>query len=488
MSTAATHQLQSLARITPLIEQARARSARLGRPILASLTAHLGPAPDYDPGQVIEQPDSFVWQQPQRGLALAAAGHATRLIASGESRFFDIQTQLQRLLDEAVSLQDSGAALRPAPLCFAGFAFDPMQADDVAWFGFPEALAILPRLLIARSGAHLFFTANLMVDAETDPALGHDDLRDELERLLTPSPANVADRSARLLDAGPEARAYWNDSVTALVERISAGDAEKVVLARRVQVESDGPFNPRAALSRLRERYRECTVFALRSGEDACFLGATPEMLVALSGRHVRADCLAGSAARGASDAEDAAIGKALLADDKERREHAIVARSLREALAPLCADVRSPHGPDLRRFANVQHLHTPIEATTDGPRHVLELVQRLHPSAATAGLPREASLGLVRDHEPFSRGWYAGPIGWIDAEGGGEFAVALRSALLRDDVASLYAGCGIVPGSDPDREYAESRLKLNAMLWALNAKSPLPEGEGRVRGERPID
>jgi isochorismate synthase EntC len=120
--------------------------------------------------------------------------------------------------------------------------------------------------------------------------------------------------------------------------------------------------------------------------------------------------------------------------------------------------------------MANVQHLHTPIEAHTDEPRHVLELVELLHPTAATAGLPREAALCLIRDQEPFSRGWYAGPIGWIDAEGGGEFAVALRSGLLREDVATLYAGCGIVQGSQPEREWTESEIKLEAMLWALNA------------------
>ncbi len=469
MSTAII-QMQALGRIAPLVERARDRSSRLGRPVLASLTAHLGPAPDYDPCSVIGQPDAFVWEQPQRGFALAAAGHATRLVAAGESRFEDIRSQLTRLLDEAVTLQDSGAALRPAPFSFAGFAFDPAHRDDVAWFGFPEALAIVPRLLIARSGAHLFFTASLMVDADTNPATALEDLRADAERLLTPAAHDDAEQTSRLLDPGPDARAYWNDSVTGLTSRIAVGDAEKVVLARRVQVENDGPFDVRGVLERLRLRYRECTVFALRAGEDAYFLGATPETLVALSGREVRADCLAGSAARGATDADDAAIGAALLADDKERREHAIVVRSLHESLASVCHDIRQAEAPGLRRFANVQHLHTPIEATTNGRRHILELVQRLHPSAATAGLPREASLGLIRDHEPFSRGWYAGPIGWIDAEGGGEFAVALRSALLRDDVASLYAGCGIVPGSNPDREYAESQLKLQAMLWALKA------------------
>jgi isochorismate synthase len=448
--------------------------------VLASLTAHLGPAPSFDPSAAAALPDAFVWEQPRRGIAYAAAGHAMRITAAGEPRFEAIRGRLTRLLDEAVTLQDSGAALRPAPLSFAGFAFDPTHPDDVAWFGFPEALLVLPRFLIAHSGAHLFFTANLMADGDTDPETALEDLRLDAERLLVAACEEAPAAGARLLDPGPEARAYWDDSVRSLTARIAAGEAEKVVLARRVQVESDGPFDAAPVLRRLRSRFPDCTVFAARGGSDACFLGATPETLVALSGRQVRADCLAGSAARGATDAEDAAIGAALLADDKEGREHAIVARSLRESLTPLCGEVRAPQTPGLRRFANVQHLHTPIEATTAGQRHILELVQRLHPSAATAGLPREASLELVRELEPFSRGWYAGPIGWIDAEGGGEFAVALRSALLREDVASLYAGCGIVPGSDPQREWQESQLKLQAMLWALDAQTvPSSGAEG---------
>ncbi|HEU0072621.1 MAG TPA: isochorismate synthase [Dehalococcoidia bacterium] len=470
MSTA-TSNLEAVSRLAPLVQRARARAQRLGHPVLASLTAHLGPAPDYDPCAIVAQRDAVVWEQPSRGFALAGAGHATRLTASGETRFQDARAQLTRLLDEAVIEQDSGAALRPAPLSFAGFAFDPAHPDDVAWFGFPEAMVVLPRILLARSGAHLFFTVNVMVDPDTDASSSVTDLRNDIERLLTEPTAEATTTATRLLDPGPDAHAYWNDSVAGLTRRIASGGAGKAVLARRVQAESEGGFDLRGVLQRLRHRFADCTVFALRSGDDACFLGATPEMLVSLQDRTVRADCLAGSAARGATGADDAALGVALLADEKERREHAFVSQSLNESLASMCTDIQQPAEPQLRRFANVQHLHTPFEATTNGRRHILDLVERLHPTAATAGLPREASLALIRANEPFSRGWYAGPVGWIDAEGGGEFVVALRSALLRGDVASLYAGCGIVTGSDPEREYTESLLKLQAMLWALDAQ-----------------
>jgi isochorismate synthase len=372
-----------------------------------------------------------------------------------------VREGLARLLAEAVI---EGVS----PLALAGFAFDPQQPKEERWRGFPDGLAVLPRLLLARRNGSCSLTVNALVDAHTNIDTAETALHRELEGAIT-TPAAAADAKTHVCHDS-SAKESWLANVVDLTDRIGAGEADKVVLARRVDLAADTAFSLDAALSRLRQRYPETTVFAVRNG-DACFLGATPETLVRLEGRTVRADCLAGSYRRGTSKTEDRALGKALLADEKERREHAIVARTLCDSLREMCEDLQAPEAPSLRRLTNVQHLHTPIEATTDGPRHVLELVERLHPTPATAGLPRERSLCLIRRHEPFSRGWYAGPIGWLDADGDGEFAVALRSALVRGNTASLYAGCGIVRGSDPAREYDESAIKLEAMLWALNVK-----------------
>ena len=457
-------------RLTPLLESARARSSRLGKPVLASYTGHLGPAAGFDPAALVAQTDAFVWEQPDRGFAMASAGHAVRLSAAGPARFEAVRRDLEGLLEDAVVFQESGAALRAAPVSVGGFAFDPARPDEVAWFGYPDALIVVPRVMFSRAGSHLFLTVSALVEGDTDVPATAGDLATLARRLeaeaRTPAPEATP---AHLLDPGADARDLWSESVIVLTAQIAAGHPDKAVLARRVGVEATEAFDARAVLTRLRERFPECTVFAVRAGES-CFLGATPETLVSLNGDRVRADCLAGSARRGKTDDDDARIGAELLADDKERREHAFVASGITEALAAVASDIHAAAAPGLRRMANVQHLHTPIEARTDEPRHVLELVQLLHPTAATAGLPKDAALCLIREQEPFSRGWYAGPIGWIDAEGGGEFAVALRSGLLRDDVATLYAGCGIVQGSQPEREWAESEIKLEAMLWALNA------------------
>jgi len=256
--------------------------------------------------------------------------------------------------------------------------------------------------------------------------------------------------------------------VAAVVRDVGRGAIEKLVLARRLRARVLGPLDPAAVIRRLRAEYGGCTVFAFSRGES-CFLGATPERLVQLESGVVRADCLAGSTARGANDDEDQALGEALFADQKERHEHALVVRALRDALGPLCSSLSVPATPNLLSMPNVQHLHTPVEGEVNGERHVLELVERLHPTPAAGGLPTRAALPLIRSYEKFDRGWYSGPVGWVDGRGGGEFVVAIRSALLGGNQAHLYAGCGIVAGSDPEREYEESCLKLRPMLWALN-------------------
>jgi isochorismate synthase EntC len=260
--------------LAPLIDRARRRSKRLERPVLASLTVHLGPAPDYNPAGIVGQTDTLVWEQPSRGTVLAGVGHATSITADGPSRFRTVRERLEQMMDDAVIGQDSGAALRPAPLCFAGFSFDPEQPEDVAWFGYPDALAIVPRLLFTRSGSHLFLTASVLVGGGADPRLEAEDLARLADRQIAAIEiANNQPGPAQLLDPGEDARDLWGESVVALTTRIAAGSADKVVLARRIQVEAGEGFDVSAVLQRLRERYPECTIFALRRlllpGRDA---------------------------------------------------------------------------------------------------------------------------------------------------------------------------------------------------------------------------
>jgi isochorismate synthase len=230
-------------------------------------------------------------------------------------------------------------------------------------------------------------------------------------------------------------------------------------------------------LARLEAAYPACHVFAISRGRRT-FLGATPERLVRLERGVVCATALAGSVRRGATPAEDAALVATLQASAKNRHEHEVVVRGLTHDLAELCDDVRAAAEPVPMTMRNVHHLYTPVTARLRAGHDLLDLVARLHPTPAVGGLPRDAALEWLREHEGLDRGWYAAPVGWMGADGDGEFAVALRSALLDGESATLFAGCGVMSDSDPDDELAESELKLRPMLQAL-------EGEATVERTR---
>jgi isochorismate synthase len=241
----------------------------------------------------------------------------------------------------------------------------------------------------------------------------------------------------------------------------------KVVLARAVEASLAQPLDLARSLARLADTYSSCTVFALGHA-DACFLGATPERLIALHDGTASTMALAGSTGRGASLAQDELLASQLLSSPKEQAEHAIVVGALRDGLAQVCTRIIADAQPRVQKLANVQHLLTPIRGQVAPGRDVFDLVARLHPTPAVGGYPSAPALALIRAAEGLDRGWYAGPIGWVDRHGEGEFVVGIRSALVRGDSATLFAGCGIVADSDPAAELAESDWKLRPMLAAL--------------------
>jgi menaquinone-specific isochorismate synthase len=263
----------------------------------------------------------------------------------------------------------------------------------------------------------------------------------------------------------------WKTQVGRSASDIAAGKLGKVVLARSIRLESTDPFDTANALRRLTTQYARCFVFAIARGES-CFLGATPERLLQVRDGQIRTMALAGSLRRGATPDEDRELGESLLNSSKDQEEHAVVVRTMAKGLGDLCTALDMPPSPSLLKLQNVQHLCTPITGKLRNGVTLLDAVERLHPTPAMGGYPREIALSLIREREGFDRGWYAGPIGWLDWHGNGEFAVAIRSALTRDNEAYLFAGCGIMGDSDPEREYAESCWKLQPMLTALTGEN----------------
>ncbi|MCB9581151.1 MAG: isochorismate synthase [Polyangiaceae bacterium] len=377
--------------------------------------------------------DAVLWHPPGGPLWLGL-GVAARFRASGPDRFERITEAARAVLAEAPELR-----------AFAGFAFAPGASDDDVWRGFAEAEAVLPRInYVLHQGRATLSTVGGELPLPT-PRL----------RPASLAPPNVQRRD--------HSDAEYIAAVRAIGDGIASGAFDKVVVARRVDLELSPSVDPPRVLQRLASIAPACTRFAFRRS-GRWFLGATPERLVEKRGREIRTEALAGSAPRGAD--------AALLASAKDRAEHRHVVDEIRARLEALGARVEVASEPELRALSHVVHLRTPIVAQLSADRHVLEVLAQLHPTPAVGGVPRAAALEWLAKNEPFARGWYASPVGWFDAAGDGELAVALRSAVLDGPRAHLFAGAGIVQGSTPEGELAETRLKLEALARALGVEA----------------
>jgi menaquinone-specific isochorismate synthase len=258
---------------------------------------------------------------------------------------------------------------------------------------------------------------------------------------------------------------HFKQSVSLALDDIADGNFQKIVLARAVDVTTASDLHPLAALNRLRERYPDCYSFSAGNGRGQSFIGATPERLVKVVGRSIETEALAGSTRRGGSAMEDAMLVRQLLNSDKDVREQRLVLESIVRRLESLGVMAHGSGRIGVLQLSNVQHLHTPLEADLPDGVDLLRLVEELHPTPAVGGTPRTEACRRIRELEPFQRGLYAAPLGWIDADGDGEFVVGIRSALIDGSKARVFAGAGIVDGSDAQREYAETELKLSALL-----------------------
>ncbi len=444
------------------LTRAREAAGRSRGAVLACV-ALPAPSPDLLDVFAASGPNGTYWEQASDRFAMVAVGQASRVAFAGPSRFDGAREQWRRLRQDAIV--DAGAAPVEAPVAFSRFAFAP--SDGGAGAARPDAVITVPRLLWTRREGSAWLVATVVVSADTDVEAEVAAIEAEVACLIGAPAGAAAPGLVQPCDAGGAERAAWETAVAAAVADLRRGAAEKVVLARSLKLTSAAPIDVVPVLRRLRERFQSCTVFAFQ-GEDGCFLGATPERLLRVQDGVVTVDCLAGSIGRGADEAEDRTMASKLLHDPKELHEHQVVASAIEEALQPLCTGIDIAPTPRIASFANVHHLFTPISGIAMPGHDVFEFVERLHPTPATGGQPRDAALDLIQKYEIFERGWYAGPVGWVDAAGNGDFAVAIRSGLVSGNEATLYAGSGIMAESDPAREYDETNVKLRAMLWAL--------------------
>jgi menaquinone-specific isochorismate synthase len=342
----------------------------------------------------------------------------------------------------AITARDDVGVPGSGPIAMVSLGFDP--AVD-------QSVVVVPKVVLGRRDGRSWVTLVNPPGAVAVPALRR-------------RPVAAATAPPAKLSAAVPAEAEWADGVRRAVAAIRDGAIDKVVLARALDVTAPAALDPRAVAARLAARFPSCFTFVCDG-----LVGASPELLVRRLGRHAESLVLAGTIRRGGDPDEDAALEQQLLASSKDAVEHRIAADSVREVFGAVAADMVSDGTPQLLRLANVTHLATHVEAwLAADPPSALDLAARLHPTAAVGGTPRPEALAMIAELEVAPRGRYAGPVGWVDARGDGEFAIALRCAQLCGDTARLWAGAGIVAESDPDAEVAETTAKFDAVLSAL--------------------
>jgi len=468
-------------RLLQRLDTAVGRARRTGSPTLATLTLSLPSG--VDPSEVVHasrRPEErwMLFEQPDRGrAALAGLGEVVSIEATGANRFREVAERWRELAARAVG-EVAGEIAGGGPLALGGFAFAPEGGAAPHWQGYSPASLSVPEVALTRTARReqgdgraapaVRMTLASLANPDDTPAelcsrleRRTEELRQEPLPLLDPAP------TGRFQLAGAMPPEHYEQAVARAVELIAAGELQKIVLAREVQVHAPRPYDPGAVFGVLREEFPSCFLFCVGRGTSA-FLAASPELLIRREGHRVSTIALAGSTRRSADPAVDDHLGEQLLRDESYREEHEIVARRIARTLRPHSVWVTAAPEPRLVRIANIQHLATPIRAQLAGPLDALELAGLMHPTPAVGGEPMGRAAPLIPALEGLDRGWYAGPVGWTDAAGDGEFCVALRCALLEGSLARCYAGNGIVRGSDPSRELAETEVKLAALLPLL--------------------
>jgi isochorismate synthase len=427
------------------------------RPISATATeVHTGPATD-PLAWLATTPhtdERWYWEIPEDDTAWVGMGSAATVSTSGPGRFDEAAREADQLLS---GLRVTGPPDAPLPRLAAGFAFDD-TAQSGPWEPFGDGRLVLPAVQVLRRGGRTWV---IRIDGHDRPT----------PVMVAPDPAGSIEVDAA--DWADEAsRAHYRHLVELALEAIERGELVKAVPCRSLRLER----RPDVArlLATLRSTYPACATIGVLIGTTS-FVAATPERLVAVAGDRLHTAALAGSAPRHADPAIDAALGQGLLTSPKERSEHAVVVDAIDHALQRLGMVDHHPADPVLLRLHGIQHLHTPIDARLPRGIGLFDVVGALHPTPAVAGHPRGRSAELRSTHEGMDRGWFASPVGWLDSSGDGEFRVALRSALITDVDTTLYAGAGVVRGSDPSRELLETDVKLGALLGPVIATSEAP-------------
>lgn len=421
----------------------------------------------FESGENVYKGKRLFWQNPENNFTLVGLGHAHVLTsANHKGRFEDVKSNWQSLCRQIVNEE-----YFVEPILFGGFSFDPLNKSQSIWRSFPEAYFVVPTFQLVVKNDRAYLSIHLITKKE-DTFTEFEALRKERDKLIHAAQVSEPVNYKKPEITGREElnKTIYLSSVDKVTRVIKAKQAEKVVIARVLRLDFDESLSASSALYQVSKEQPESFLFGLEADEQF-FFGATPERLVKVENRQALSTCLAGSIPRGKTVEEDIELGNELLNDKKNCSEHQYVVNMISKVFTEHCDEQFVPKKPKLMKVRDIQHLYTPVEGVLKQDSSLIDLVRDLHPTPALGGEPRQSALSLIRQYETMNRGFYAAPIGWIDAKGNGEFAVAIRSALLDGKEAYLYAGGGIVEDSTPESEYAETWVKFRPMLRALGGQ-----------------
>lgn len=408
----------------------------------------------------------FFWKDPSEKNMLVGIGICEGIEYSlGENSYSFVEKKWRQLLDNAIVFNEYNE-IGIGPVLLGGFSFDPLKEKTQVWDGFSEAHFYVPQFMLSEINGSQFITTNIMIQSDKK-----DDAKEELKKhSIRYQRVEAFSTTLPLIEKITEIdQETWKDKVNKVINELN-GDLKKVVLARATQVHFSNDVETEFVLKNLIQQQSNGYIFALEA-KNKCFIGASPERLVKKEGPTVFSTCLAGSIARGKNKEEDDTFAQALLSDSKNREEHNYVVKMIKNAMEEVCSTVEMPSNPKILKMRDIQHLYTPVSGKVKETESLISFIRLLHPTPALGGFPREEALKVIREVEGLDRGMYGAPIGWLDYQGNGEFAVSIRSGLIDGNAATIIAGCGIVADSDPESEYVETAIKFKPMLTALGGK-----------------
>ena len=417
----------------------------------------------------------YYWEKPSDNFSIAAAGEVARIRSTGKNRFSDASRAGKKLIHEIFHFSKLTHS-KTAPHLFGGFSFyDHNISKDWAEFG--AASFTLPECSIIVNGSLCLLTITLKLNNNDKVETLTNHIYEQLVYLnefcssenYETAPESDKNHNVKLPNQDSPEFFNWKYSIDSATNHIEQGKYEKIVLARKLRIKTPNFVCDTHILNKLRHQYPDCYSFLIRQSEQSSFIGCTPERLASFNNEFILTEGLAGSTPRGTTASEDVQLENELLKSKKDRNEHEFVINAIFKSLQSYSDSLHIPKLPSVKKLTNVQHLYTPIRAHIKKGVSKTEVLKNLHPTPAVGGYPREQAVPFISQFEDFDRGWYAAPIGWINANGDGEFVVAIRSGLIKHDEVNFYAGCGIVKGSDPSKEWEETNLKFIPMLSALD-------------------